>query len=198
MTASAHQGHDAPPSTTRPKRVSTSREQMSSEAVSAATGRTWEQWFELLDREGAMSWSHQKIALWIDSESGVGGWWAQGITIGYEQEHGLRIPGQRSDGTFGVSATKTAVGSPAELFDTVMSQLESAIGEPPVSKTLESRFPKARWNSGDGESIVAILTDSGDGKTRVSLELQKLKDPERVTDEKARIKKLLGAVSFAE
>lgn len=196
MSTSADQGDGSTAAAESHKRVSTSREQMSSEAVSAATGKTWEQWFELLDGQGAVSWSHQKIARWLDSETDMGGWWAQGITIGYEQEHGLRIPGQRSDGTFGVSATKTVVGSPVELFDTVMDQLEAAIGEAPVSKTLESRFPKARWNSGNGEAIVAILTDTGDGKTRVAVELQKLTDPERVTAEKARIKALLGTVRF--
>lgn len=35
------------------------------------------------------------------------GWWAQGITVAYEQHIGRRVPGQRADGTFEVSVSKT-------------------------------------------------------------------------------------------
>jgi hypothetical protein len=43
-------------------------------------------------------------------EHGLDKWWAQTITVGYEQAWGLREPGQNPDGSH-VSASKTVSGT---------------------------------------------------------------------------------------
>ena len=75
-------------------------ELVGSEKVARATGRTREAWHELLDAAGATGWTHREIAAWLVTGHGVDGWWAQGLTVGYEQARGMRVPGQRPDGTF--------------------------------------------------------------------------------------------------
>lgn len=84
-----------------------SAETVGDERVVAATGRTRAEWFALLDDAGARAWDHGHIARWLGGKHDVDGWWAQGVTVAYEQARGKRAPGQRSDGTFSASASKT-------------------------------------------------------------------------------------------
>src|SRR5688500_7375884 len=68
---------------------------MSSEALRRRTGRGWEEWLPLLDAWGAVERSHPQIATYLRDELGIDGWWAQGITVGYERARGMRAVGQR-------------------------------------------------------------------------------------------------------
>src|SRR5207249_473349 len=79
---------------------------MSDQKLVEATGQGWQQWFGLLDAWEAASRPHPEIARWLGAEHGVPGWWAQSITVGYEQARGLRAPGQHADG-WAVTASKT-------------------------------------------------------------------------------------------
>ncbi len=87
--------------------------------VEAATGRGREAWFTLLDETGATDWSHKDIAAWLVDQHDVDGWWSQSITVAYEQERGRRLPGQRSDGSFEVSPSKSLPGSLETVFELV-------------------------------------------------------------------------------
>ena len=89
------------------------RRPYSDEVIRRNTGRAWDGWFALLDAWGAARRPHPEIARWLVDEHGVGGWWAQGVTVAYEQARGLREPGQRRGGLYEVSATKT-VNVPVE------------------------------------------------------------------------------------
>jgi hypothetical protein len=68
----------------RPRRTS-------DKAVRRATGRGRNEWFALLDLWGAAH-KHRDIAAWIMQEHNVGNWWAQRLTVDYEQARGLRAP----------------------------------------------------------------------------------------------------------
>nr|MDQ3958519.1 DUF4287 domain-containing protein [Actinomycetota bacterium] len=94
-----------------------SRVRKNEESVRDNTGRTWDEWFALLDRWGARDRKHGEIARWLVEEQGVDGWWAQSITVAYEQERGIRAPGQRLDGTYSVTASKTVNVPVGKLFD---------------------------------------------------------------------------------
>ena len=65
---------------------------------------------------GATELGHSKIARWLVEEHRVDGWWAQGITVSYEQARGLRAPGQRADGTFEASVTKTLPATVEQIW----------------------------------------------------------------------------------
>lgn len=79
---------------------------MSDDAVKAKTGKTWKQWFEILDRAGAKKMSHQEIVKFLNSEHAVGPWWQQMVTVTYEQQSGLRKAHQRPDG-YQISVSRT-------------------------------------------------------------------------------------------
>ena len=62
---------------TRPARIS-------DEAVSAATGKHWSEWFAVLDEEGAVRMKHANIARLVRERHVASDWWAQTITVEYE------------------------------------------------------------------------------------------------------------------
>jgi len=63
---------------------------MSDAAMKAKTGRTWDQWFTLLDKAGAAKMTHGAIAKLVATRHKIPGWWAQAVTVGYERARGLR------------------------------------------------------------------------------------------------------------
>lgn len=91
-------------------------EQVGEEAIRAATGRSRAEWYTLLDDAGAREWDHARTARWLGGEHDVDGWWAQSVTVGYEQSRGMRQPGQRPDGSFEAGATKTVPGTAADVW----------------------------------------------------------------------------------
>lgn len=79
---------------------------MSDEAIRRRTGRTWDEWFVLLDGWRGAEPTHPEIARHLAEEHGLSGWWAQSVTVGYERARGMRAVHQLRDG-FSVNASKT-------------------------------------------------------------------------------------------
>jgi len=68
------------------------------EAVKARTGRDWAEWFAVLDQAGARKMTHRAIAVWLEKNHGLGGWWDQMVTVAYEPARGLRDKHQKPSG----------------------------------------------------------------------------------------------------
>jgi hypothetical protein len=90
---------------------------MSDEIVAEKTGRTWQEWVELLDRAHATTMTHTAIATLLYDKHDVPGWWCQMVAVGYERIRGLRARGQRRDGKWEASKSKTFAVPVAELFE---------------------------------------------------------------------------------
>lgn len=88
---------------------------ISSAAVEKATGKPWDHWLETLDKAGAAKLAHKDIAVLLSTRFGIGDWWAQMITVGYEQARGRRETHQTARG-FSASASKTIGAAPARVF----------------------------------------------------------------------------------
>jgi hypothetical protein len=90
-------------------------------AVERATNRTWDEWLRYMDGIDARNLSHHAIATKVleelDGEVDSLGWWAQAVTVAYEQYIGRTIPGQRPDGTFQTSVSKATKLGMKELMD---------------------------------------------------------------------------------
>lgn len=107
---------------------------VSDEAVAAATGRSWRQWFQLLDQWGARDLTHKQIAQRIFDHTDTDGWWSQMVTVRYEQHIGRRVPGQTHAGDFQTSVSRTVHGD-------VETAWEAVLGAPWLG-------PAARWDEG--------------------------------------------------
>lgn len=89
---------------------------ISDAAVRRQTGHTWTEWVELLDAFGAKEKAHRDIAEHVHS-LGVGDWWAQTVTVGYERIRGLRAIGQRRSGAWEATRSRTIAVPVETLFD---------------------------------------------------------------------------------
>ena len=160
---------------------------MSEAAVTAATGRGWQEWFVLLDAWDAASRPHPEIARWLVTEQGVAGWWAQSVTVAYEQARGLRAPGQHADG-WSVSATKT-VAVPVELLFAAFE--DKAMRErwlPGAQLRLRTATPPrtARYDWEDGSTRVVVgFTGLDEAKSRVAIQHERLPDADTAEAMKA-------------
>ncbi|GGN13305.1 hypothetical protein FHR83_003714 [Actinoplanes campanulatus] len=90
--------------------------------IETATSRRWDDWLTFLAGIGAADLDHRAIAARVHEEldaTGIDspGWWAQSVTVAYEQHIGRRLPGQRSDGTFEVSVSRSTRLGMAALMD---------------------------------------------------------------------------------
>lgn len=89
-------------------------------SIENATYKSWQKWVDLLESFGAKDLDHTAIANLVRSE--LDGkidspdWWAQSITVAYEQHIGRRKPGQQNDGSYEVSVTKHIAGTKEDVF----------------------------------------------------------------------------------
>ncbi|WP_146898543.1 hypothetical protein [Cellulomonas aerilata] len=156
------------------------------DAMAAATGEPRAHWFALLDGQGATGWSHRDIAAWLVVAQGVDAWWAQGITVGYEQERGMRAPGQRADGLFESSASRTVA---LPVGDAYRLLADDAARERwldvPVEVTGRTAERSVRWTMPDGSRVVVRVQAVRDDATRVAVQHRRLADAAAVSAAKA-------------
>ncbi|MGH2697856.1 MAG: hypothetical protein ACRDJL_01480 [Actinomycetota bacterium] len=164
------------------------RTRPSDESVLENTGRTWGEWFKLLDKRGAKAKKHPEIARWLSEEQEVDGWWAQSVTVAYEQERGMRAPGQRADGTYSVSASKT-VNVPIErLFEAFQDEKvrERWLGEFEfgIRTARPGKSMTAAWE--DGSTRLTLGFDArGAEKSQVALAHERIAEPQQADEAKA-------------
>ena len=164
--------------------------------LTEATGRGWQQWFELLDRWDAVVKPHKQIARWLMAEHEVPGWWSQSITVGYERARGLRMPGQMADG-WSVGTSKT-IGVPApRAFDAFMDEavrdrwLPGA--EMRLRKATEPRTARYDWEDGSTR-VVVYVEERGEAKSTVTVQHEKLPDADTADEMKAWWRKRVAAL----
>jgi hypothetical protein len=146
----------------------------SDEIIRRRSGRGWEEWFDLLDAEGMADKSHREIAKWVANLLGVDplAWPPQAVTKSYERARVGRAVGEKDDGTFTVTASKT-VAVPAErLHAALVADPARWFGDGLAERTTTA--PRiARYDR--GETRVALFVDAkGDSKATVTVEHSRL------------------------
>ncbi len=97
------------------KSSKTTKGAISDASVLKKTGKDLAHWFAVLDKFGAVEKGHTAAARHLYETHGVDGWYAQGITVSYERERGVRGVNQRCDGAWEVSVSKTITATTAQL-----------------------------------------------------------------------------------
>lgn len=172
-----------------PKTVSGIRTRTSEDALRTNTGRTYDQWFKMLDKWGAKEKEkkHGEIVRWLMGEHDVDGWWAQSITGAYEQERGIRAPGQMADGTYTANASKTVDVPVATLFQAFRNETmrERWLGE--VSLKVRTVRPgkslTAAWE--DATRITVAFIPKSEQKSQVAVAHEKIPNAQQTDELKA-------------
>ena len=115
----------------------------SDEAIAENTGKRLAQWFRVLDRFGAAERGHTAAARHLREEHGVGGWYAQSITVAYERARGLRVENQAGDGTFQVSVSRVVPASLPRVIEAVQRKRERSRWLREVDPALVSALEEA-------------------------------------------------------
>ncbi|WP_199548286.1 hypothetical protein [Streptomyces sp. N35] len=170
-------------------------EKLSAAVLSESTGKDWVGWFAVLDKWGAHQRGHTEIARHLREEHGVNGWHAQSITVGYEQERGMREVGQSCDGTWEASGNKT-VNVPAErVTEAFVDEAARRRWLPDADLTLRThragKSLTADWDGGTSR-ISVFLTVKGPQKTQITLGHHRLADADAVVAYKEFWRERLG------
>lgn len=164
---------------------------MGPEKMRAATGRDHEGWRAVLVEAGATGWSHGQTATWL-VEQGVDPWWAQGITVDFEQAHKGRLPGMKPDGTFSASTTRTVPGGRLDALAAVAEVVCARYGEA-HGQNLAASQPVVRWRLDDGTRLAATAGVENRSGTPVTLTRERLPATEDMDGAKAELTTLLDA-----
>lgn len=176
----------------------TSAERVSEAKLLVATGKSWDEWFAILDRWGATTHSHIEIARYLADELAVPMWWTQSITVEYERARGMRVKYQRPDGVFAVSSSKTVAAPVWEVYAAVVDDNRRAAwltdGKMMFRTGTDLRSAHFDWDGGPTRVHVWFV-DKGGSKTTVAVEHERLDGPEEAETAKAAWKARLAALA---
>ena len=164
---------------------------MSDAAVQKSTGKTWAEWFEILDKAGAKKMNHTQIAAHLRDDLGCSAWWSQMVAVGYERDRGLREKHQKPDG-YHISASKT-IAAPVSAAYKAWQDAKSrtrwlAKAAFTVRTAIPNRSLRITWVDGKTSVEVTFLA-KGASKSQVVVDHRKLADAKAA----ARMKQHWGA-----
>jgi uncharacterized protein YndB with AHSA1/START domain len=169
---------------------------VSDDAVRMATGKTWQQWFAILDRARASSLVHRDIVKLLDSH-GIGSWWQQTVTVGYERARGLRAKHETTKG-FTVWISKT-VNVPVDRLFAAWTDGRRRKSWLPDSFSLRRATPpkdlRISWH--DGSDVNVTFVSKSDDRSSVHVEHAKLSDEAATEERKTYWRERLEALRHA-
>ena len=172
------------------------RGRIADEAVQTATGKTWPQWFAILNKAGAKKMDHADIAHLLSTKYIESGWWAQMVTVEYERAHDLREVNQRRSGSYEVSAHRTFAMPVAKLYAAWLKAVKNHPGL--KKKKLEAAIVKPqkiiRYKAGK-ERIVAAFAAVGAGKSRIGIDHEELTSRYSVDENRTFWRRVLTSLS---
>ncbi|MGI9449845.1 MAG: hypothetical protein ACR2QH_04250 [Geminicoccaceae bacterium] len=152
----------------------------STRAIEEATDASWQEWCAFLDGQRAAQLDHNAIVKKARTFKKISGWWAQSIAVAYEQHIGRRKPGQRSDGLFNVSISRTikALPEPAYAswcsFAASLSEVDGQLlaAEPTTSATPKRLYWRCKFEG--GSRAIVSFESKGAERVLIAIEHQKI------------------------
>jgi hypothetical protein len=150
---------------------------MSDDAVKARTGKTWAEWFAILDAAGAEEMTHPQIATYLSTEQAVPDWWSQMVTVTYEKARGMREQHQRPDG-YQISKVKTFQASAMRVFTAWNDTAERSEWLSYLDITITTATPgkSIRASVSDGTRLDVRLYAKGEARTQIAVQHEKISD----------------------
>jgi hypothetical protein len=190
---------ESPPVAKKPARKSIKEAAgVSTDAVARRTGKTWDDWFEVLDTAGAATLDQRGIIAILAQKHGIGPWWQQMIAVGYESLRGKTEKPVVAD-DFRISETCSLSAPVTRVFKLWNDASERARWLADDRFVVKSATPgkalRARW--GKGNSQVAVSFSEKAGKTEVAVEHQHIESRTAAEQMKAYWQKKLGLLDDA-
>jgi hypothetical protein len=159
------------------------------------TGRDWAEWLALAKKEKLADLPHGEIAVRF-GRAGVPDWWAQNLTVAFEQHIGRRIPGQVGD-SFRTQVNRTIAGEREDVaarwarLHAKTKQIGGVVidGAPTTSDTPKRSY--WRINLADGSKVQVAFEPKPGAKTMINATVEKLDSADAIETAKAVWKDLL-------
>lgn len=171
---------------------------ISGEAVKKRTGKNWNQWFTILDKACAGKMNHTLIAAYLYKEQKLPGWWAQMVTVGYEQARGLREKHQRPEG-YSISVSRV-IGTPISTLykswaDTRQRDRWLKVKGIEIRKATANKSMRISW-SDKKTSLEVNYYDKGKSRAQLVVQHNQLKDAKAAEQMKGYWVKKLDAMKI--
>jgi hypothetical protein len=197
--AKAEVAKPEPKKAARPERRKSIKEAagVSSEAVARRTGKTWDDWFDVLESAGAATLDQRGVIAILAQKHGIGPWWQQMIAVGYESLRGKSDKPVAADG-FRINSSCTLDAPLPRVFRLWNDAGERArwlADDRFVVRGTTDTVIRARW--GKGSSQVAVSFSEKSGRTEVSVEHLQIESQGAADQMKAYWSKKLGLLDRA-
>ena len=150
---------------------------ISSDTVKAKTGKSWDEWFALMDASGCAKMRHKEIVAVLHNQFNVGKWWQQMITVSYEQSRGKHLLNQRPDGYL-INKSKIYSVNKETAFNAWAKESIRIkwLADPGISirKTIPNHSLRIIWL--DGITGVDVLFNPKGEKVQISVNHSQLPD----------------------
>ena len=142
----------------------------SDDTVRAATGRSWNDWCQLIDTTIGPDADHPTIARRLADDHGLDSWWAQCVTVGYERIRGRRLPHQMADGTFTANRSKTISIDRDALRTALLDDDGRTVLFPAFTTELRSKptSKNVRLAIGNGTAEISMIP-AASGRTKIDI-----------------------------
>ena len=157
--------------------MTTTKPRMSDDAVKAKTGKTWNDWFKILDAAGEKKMTHQERVAFLNRKHNVGPWWQQMVAVTYEQARGLRERHQKPEG-YEISVSRTINAPVSRAFKAWTDEKTRKAWLPAnfkIRKAIANKSFRITWEDGKTSVAVAFIP-KGAGKSQVVAQHSKLAD----------------------
>lgn len=143
-------------------------------SIEAATGVALTTWTRRIEEAGGRDLDHAAIARLLPQRWDITEWWAQSVTVAYEQVIGRRVVGQSCAGDFSASASRTLTGDPDavlarwDAFMTAQRRERLGLGAGDLSSTARWRYWRAALT--DGSRLSVNITAKDENRSTLGLE----------------------------
>ncbi len=176
-----------------------------SRAIETGTGITWSRWLTILEPHAALD--HTALAdcalaaIRSEGSSQNPEWWAQNVTVAFEQHIGRRVVGQKCDGSFSAGVSKTLPGTMDDVLERIAAATKDANtfadtptdGTPTTSATDKWRYWRVKLADGSRVTITIQTKPSGD-KSVAAVNHDKLPSAQVIDERKAWWREFLAAL----
>ena len=126
---------------------------ISTQAVKKATNKSWDEWHQILKQKVREDWNHKDIVSYLINKHKLSHWWAQTVTVDFEQFTGKRQIGQTQSEGYQIGVRKTINKSHKDIWEWLLSKNGSQVW---LGKNQIENFKEGDRFQTDGELTVEI------------------------------------------
>ncbi len=140
--------------------------------VKAKTGRSWHEWFDILENASADKLSHQEIVSFLSRRHDLNHWWSQMVANVYEQHARIHEHYERAEG-HEISVSKTFQIDVKTIYDawSTDEKRHCWLQESPLKITASTRNKSIRAQWANGQSRLSVdFYSKGENRSQVAVQ----------------------------